>query len=230
MSAHERADLGRLRPARHVIFDLDGVLLDTEPLYTRATQAVIDEYGKVFDWAVKGDMIGKSSLEGARYLVQRLNLPISAEAYLARRAPLLDRMFPEVDELPGARAFVEALARRDVPMAVATSGERALTELKLTRHGAWFSAFRAIVHGDDPRVGALKPAPDIFLVAASELDADPASCLVFEDSLAGVAAARAAGMQVVALPDPEMDASRYSDAYVVVSGWAALDAERLRRE
>ena len=222
--------LERLRPVHHVIFDLDGVLLDTEPLYTRATQAIVGQYGKVFDWAVKGDMIGKSSLEGARYLVQRLNLPISAEAYLARRAPLLDRMFPEVDELPGARAFVEALARRDVPMAVATSGERALTELKLTRHGAWFSAFRAIVHGDDPRVGALKPAPDIFLVAASELDADPASCLVFEDSLAGVAAARAAGMQVVALPDPEMDASRYSDADVVVSGWAALDAERLRRE
>jgi len=206
----------------HIIFDLDGVLLDTEPVYTRATQQILDEFGKVFDWSVKGDMIGRSSLDGARYLMQALEVPLDPEEYLARRRPLLDQMFPEVEEIAGAGALVKSLHERSVPMVVATSGESALTRLKVERH-EWFGLFRAIVSGDDPRVGALKPAPDIFLVAAEELGADPASCVVFEDSLAGVEAARAAGMQVVALPDPEMDASRYTDAHVVIQSYADLD-------
>ncbi len=210
----------------HVIFDLDGVLLDTEPVYTRATQQILDEFGKVFDWSVKGNMIGRSSLDGARYLMQALDVPLAPEEYLARRRPLLDRMFPEVDEIAGASSFVRTLAERRVPMVVATSGESALTRLKVERH-AWFDAFRAIISGDDPRVSALKPAPDIFLVAAAELGADPQSCLVFEDSLAGVEAARAAGMQVVALPDPQMDASRYTDAHVVIQSYADLDPAEL---
>ncbi len=214
------------RRPTHVIFDLDGVLLDTEPLYTRATQQVLDEFGKLFDWSVKGDMIGRSSLEGARYLMQALDVPLEPEEYLARRKPILDAMFPTVPEIRGASAFVARLHQRGVPMIVATSGESALTGLKLLNH-AWFDVFQSVVSGDDPRVRELKPAPDIFLIAAAELGADPAACLVFEDSLAGVAAARAAGMQVVAIPDPEMDATRYADADLVVQSYADLDPEAL---
>jgi pseudouridine-5'-monophosphatase len=105
-------------------------------------------------------------------------------------------------------------------MAVATSTATKLLDPKLDSHRAWFSIFSAIVCGDDPRVLAGKPAPDIFLVAASELGADPESCVVFEDSPAGVVAALAAGMQVVALPDPHMDPSRYAGAHFVASGFA----------
>lgn len=214
------------RPS-HVIFDLDGVLLDTEPLYTRSTQQVVGEFGKRFDWSVKADMIGRSSLEGARHLVRALALPLSPEEYLARRKPILDAMLPSAVEIPGASAFVARLGEHGVPMVVATSGERALTELKIGSHG-WFARFHRIISGDDPRVHALKPSPDIFLVAAEELGAAPRDCLVFEDSLAGVAAARAAGMQVVALPDPEMDAARYHDADLVAPrGYAELTLEAL---
>lgn len=214
------------RKPTHVIFDLDGVLLDTEPVYTRATQQVVGEYGKLFDWSIKGDMIGKSSLEGARYLVRVLDLPLEPETYLERRRPLLDAMFPSVSEMPGARQFVLSLAARGVPMAVATSAEARLTRLKLERH-AWFSAFRAVISGDDPRVERLKPAPDIFLVAAAELDAKPEACLVFEDSPAGVRAARAAGMQVVALPDPALEASRFADADHFARGFSELSLDEL---
>jgi pseudouridine-5'-monophosphatase len=91
-----------------------------------------------------------------------------------------------------------------------------------TAHHHWFEHFSVIVCGDDPRVARLKPAPDVFLVTARELGAQPETCLVFEDSLAGVSAARAAGMQVVALPDPAMDKSRYSEADLVIGGYAEL--------
>ena len=209
------------RPVSHVIFDLDGVLLDSEPIYTEATQRVIAPFGKVFDWSIKGDMIGRSSLEGARHLIRSLDLPLTPEEYLRRRRPLLEALFREVAEIPGARRFVEALRERGVPLAVATSSETALYRLKTARH-PWFERFSVIVCGDDPRIGQLKPAPDVFLVTARELGVAPEQCLVFEDSLAGVSAARAAGMQVVALPDPAMDKGRYGAADLVINGYEEL--------
>jgi pseudouridine-5'-monophosphatase len=209
------------RPPSHVIFDLDGVLLDSEPLYTEATQQVIGPYGKVFDWSIKGDMIGRSSLEGARHLIRSLALPISPEEYLERRRPLLELLFSKVTEIAGARGFVESLRERGVPLAVAISSEARLFRLK-TAHHAWFRHFSVIVCGDDPRIHQLKPAPDVFLITAVELGVAPEQCLVFEDSLAGVSAARAVGMQVVALPDPAMDRSRYAEADLVIGSYDEL--------
>jgi pseudouridine 5'-phosphatase len=209
------------RKPSHIIFDLDGVLLDTEPLYTRATQEVVGEFGKVFDWSVKGDMIGRSALDGARTLIAALGIPLAPEEYLRRRKPLLEALFTEAEPIPGARELCEALGAAGVPLAVATSSDAHQLRLKTDRH-AWFSLFSTVVCGDDPRVSALKPAPDIFLVTARELGVDPEHCLVFEDSLAGVAAARAAGMQVVALPDAAMDARRYTDADLVIGSFAEL--------
>jgi pseudouridine-5'-monophosphatase len=214
------------RRATHVVFDLDGVLLDTEPLYTRATQEVVSEWGKTFDWAVKQEMMGRDERESAQHLVDALELPISAAEYLSRQLPKAEALFPTVDEKPGAEQFARELHRRGVAMAVATSGVRRVTDLKLQRHG-WFEVFGAIVCGDDPRVQRPKPAPDIFLVAAATLGADPADCLVFEDSLAGVRAALAAGMLVVAMPDPNVDSSRFRDAHLVVGGYDELDLDRL---
>jgi pseudouridine-5'-monophosphatase len=185
---------------------------------------VIGPYGKVFDWSIKGDMIGRSSLEGARHLIRTLDLPLTPEEYLRLRRPLLEALFREVGEIAGARAFVEALRERGVPLAVATSSETALYRLKTARH-PWFHHFSVVVCGDDPRVSRLKPAPDVFLVTARELGVAPEHCLVFEDSLAGVSAARAAGMQVVAMPDRAMDRSRYHEADLVIGGYDELAPE-----
>lgn len=214
------------RRPTHVIFDLDGVLLDTEPLYSKATQEVVGPHGAVFDWSVKGGMIGRSDLEGARYLVRTLGIPLEPEEYLRQRKPILDALFPTAQAMPGARSFVAALGARAVPLAVATSSARYQFDLK-TRHHGWFGDFRAVVCGDDPRIRALKPAPDIFLLTATELSAEPRDCLVIEDSLAGVESGLAAGMQVVALPDPEMDAGLYSAAHLVVRSLSELSPEDL---
>jgi pseudouridine-5'-monophosphatase len=124
---------------------------------------------------------------------------------------------PTAEPMPGARELTAALHAMDVPLAVATSSTRASFALKTRRHGAWFGRdFRAVVTGDDPRIERGKPAPDIFLVAARDLGATPSACVVIEDAPSGVAAARAAGMQVVAVPDPGMDRARYGDAQLVV--------------
>ena len=204
---------------RAVIYDLDGVLLDTEPFYTQVTQEIVGRYGKTFDWSVKSRMIGRPSIESARTLVAALELPLTPEDYLRERAKKLEVLFRESPAVHGAERFTRAIAERGIPQAIATSSERRLFELKALRHREWFSIFAAIVTGDDPRVAAGKPAPDIFLRAASDLEIPAPDCLVFEDAPAGVAAARSAGMRVVALPDPAMDRARYADADLVADGF-----------
>jgi pseudouridine-5'-monophosphatase len=210
------------RPVTHVVFDLDGVLLDTERFYTEVTQAIVGRFGKRFDWSIKSKMIGRPARDSARYLVETLGLPITPDDYLHEREAMLERLFPETRAMPGARELTSALAARGVPQAVATSSNRRLFELKTARHHEWFRVFAAVVLGDDPRVARGKPAPDIFLLAASELGADPRGCLVVEDAPAGVAAAHAAGMQVVAVPDPGMERAPLADADLVVDSLVEL--------
>jgi pseudouridine-5'-monophosphatase len=211
------------RRSTHVIFDMDGVLLDTERLYTQATQQIVGRFGKTFDWSVKGNMIGRPALDSARYLVEALALPLTAEAYLEERAVIFEELMPTAAPMPGAQDLTEALVARGVPIAVASSSSRAMFELKTTRHREWFSTFNAVILGDDPRVRRGKPAPDIFLVAAEALGANPRDCLVVEDAPAGVHAARAAGMRVVAVPDVGMDRCHFTDADLVVSTLEEID-------
>jgi len=215
------------RRSRFAIFDLDGVLLDTEPLYTDATAQVAARFGKTYDWSVKRDCIGRGTLEAARIIIDALALPLSPEALVHERDRVLVDLVARAPAMAGAEAFTRALAERGVPLAIATSTEAPLFAVKAARHRDWLRIFDAAVCGDDRRVARSKPAPDIFLAAAADLGAPPESCLVFEDSPFGVAAARAAGMQVIALPDPAMDRARYTSADAVIAGFADLTPDLL---
>jgi pseudouridine-5'-monophosphatase len=209
-------------PSTHVLFDLDGVLLDTERLYTEATQAIVGRFGKTFTWAIKRDAMGRDAHVSARIVLERLGVPLTSDEFLAERGPLLEALVARCQAMDGAETFVRALVARGVPVAVATSSERRLYELKVRSH-PWFDLFGVVVCGDDPRVSAKKPAPDIFLVAARDLGAEPRRCLVFEDSLAGVEAALAAGMRVVALPDAAAGPDHgtyYGAAHHVLKSWS----------
>lgn len=208
--------------ARAFIFDLDGVLVDTEPLYTRAIQEVVAPFGKTYDWALKAQCMGNAATVSARIIVERLDLPLTPEGFLERREPILERLFQSVPEVPGAGAFVERLARHGVALGLATSSNRRLLTLK-TRHHEWMSHFAAVVCSDDAELARPKPAPDIFLLTAERLGVTASECVVFEDSPAGVRAGVAAGMRVVALCDPALDRALLAGAERVVSGFHELD-------
>jgi pseudouridine 5'-phosphatase len=198
------------------------VLLDTERLYTEATQAIVGRFGKTFTWAIKRDAMGRDALVSARIVLDRLGVPLTPEQFVAERDVILERLVARCEAVAGAEEFVRTLVDHGVPVAVATSSHRALYEMKVRPH-AWFDLFSAVVCGDDPRVHAKKPAPDIFLVAAKDLNADPSRCLVFEDSPAGVEAALAAGMRVVALPEPTAGPDHHEhfrSAHRILNGWS----------
>jgi pseudouridine-5'-monophosphatase len=207
----------------HIIYDMDGLLLDTEPFYTEVTQAIVGRYGRTFDWSVKSRMIGKKAIDSARILVEALNLPIKPEDYLRERESMLVELFPSARAMPGARRLTEHLARHGIPQAVASSSHRRDFELKTTRHREWFECFQCVVLGDDPEVKRGKPAPDIFLTAAARLGARPERCLVLEDAPSGVDAARAAGMSVVAVPNPGMSHDAFDAAGEILSSLESFD-------
>lgn len=205
---------------------MDGLLLDTEIVYTEVTRKIVGRFGKRYDWDLKRNMIGRRAMDSARYLVRALDLPLSAEAYLAERNGMLREGFAACGAMPGAEKLVRHLRRHNIPMAVATSSNRDLFEVKTARHTAWFSLFDLVVSGDDPAVTSGKPAPDIFAIAAARLGAEPASTLVFEDSPLGLEAGIAAQMRVVAVPDPHMEKSRYPGADLIIDSLLEFAPER----
>ena len=207
----------------HVIYDLDGLLLDTERLYTEASKIVCSRYGKSFGWSLKTKMMGRRALDSARTLTEELQLPLTPEEYLQERTAVLDELFPTAQPLPGAVRLTRELAERGVPQAVATSSDRRTFELKTSPHAQWFAIFGCVVVGDDPAVRHGKPAPDIFLVAAERMRARPERCLVFEDSPAGVAAAQAAGMRVIAVPDANIDRAAFPKPDALLSSLEEFD-------
>lgn len=211
------------RPATACLFDMDGLLLDTEIIYTQVTQQIVGRFGKVFDWSIKGNMIGRPAEDSARYLVEALDLPISAAEYMAERDSLLRKQFACCDSLAGAEALIRHLSQHQIPIAVATSSSRELFDIKTTNHQSWFSLFDTVVTGDDPLIKKGKPAPDIFLLAAQRLTVNPESALVFEDAPTGLHAGIDAGMQVICVPDANMDRSRYEGASRILNSLEQLD-------
>ena len=207
----------------HIIYDNDGLLLDTEPFYTKAHEILAARYGKVFDWTVKSKMIGLRAEDSANVIINSLQLPFSVAEYLEERKHLLEAMFPQAEPMPGAMRLTLHLHKIGIPQAVATSSDRYYFDLKITHHQEWYKIFQCVVLGDDPEIQRGKPAPDIFLLAAKRLNADPSHCLVVEDSPAGIEAARAAGMFCVAVPDPNMDDRAYSAAHQIIRNLNELD-------
>lgn len=200
------------KPITHVIYDLDGLLLDTESLHERVNREMARRYGKIFDLSLKLEIAGRPTLDSATIIVDLLKLPITPETYLEERKKLLYPLYPQARPLPGAIRLTNHLYRQKIPQGIATSSSSHHFEMKTTHHREWLRIFDCWVLGDDPELKRGKPAPDIFLLAAQRLGATAEQCLVFEDSLAGMEAAKKAGMAVVAIPHPDFDRELYRDA------------------
>ena len=204
-----------------LIFDLDGTLLDTEPLYTEAAQSVLDQYGKTFTPELKRKIMGGNSLAGARTTVSELDVPLTPEEFLEQRGVHLKRLFPDTLEITGASEFLASVSTDGPPMGLATSSLRSLAEIKIGDRD-WLSLFETVVCGDDPSLENSKPAPDIFLLCAERMGIDPANAIAFEDSRNGVQAAKSAGMKVIAIDSPYVGPGDLDGADLVVDNFLAF--------
>uniref|UniRef100_A0A2N9EEK9 glycerol-1-phosphatase n=1 Tax=Fagus sylvatica TaxID=28930 RepID=A0A2N9EEK9_FAGSY len=209
-------------PITHVLFDMDGLLLDTEKYYTEVQEIILARYNKPFDWSLKAKMMGKKAIEAARVFVEETGISktLTAEDFLVEREAMLQKLFPDSELMPGASRLIGHLHAKGIPICLATGSHRRHFELKTQRHGELFSLMHHVVLGDDPEVKQGKPSPDIFLAAAKRFEGgpvDPRKILVFEDAPSGVQAAKNAGMSAVMVPDPRLDSSYHDAADQVLS-------------
>jgi len=182
-----------------IVFDLDGILIDSEHVWDEVRQQLAEERGGRWNDNASRDMMGMSSIEWSRYMRDVVGLneePEAISAEVVRR--LEDRYRRELPLIPGAEQAVERLAAR-WPLALASSSNRELIDLVLESSGLG-RYFEASVSSEEVARG--KPAPDVFLEAARRLGVGPTSCAAVEDSENGILAAKAADMRTIAIPNP----------------------------
>jgi HAD superfamily hydrolase (TIGR01509 family) len=182
-----------------IIFDLDGVLLDSEQRWNEAKEALVREAGGTWLQEAPTVMMGMSSPEWSAYLRDDLGVQRDLDAI---NDDVVRRMHESYEDglplLPGALETVRALAAR-WPLGLASSSNREIIDVFLERSGVG-DLFGATVSSEQVTRG--KPAPDVYLETARRLDADPRACVAIEDSANGLRAAHAAGMPVIAAPNP----------------------------
>lgn len=220
----------KLTPVTHCLFDMDGLLLDTEKIYTEITQRILERHGsnEKYSFDFKVTLMGFQSYDVAERIVERYKLPITPEDYVRENRELAAEMMPLAKLLPGAERLLRHLHANNVPIALATSSSKEMYDLKTRDHTVLFDLFHHRVYGSsDAEVIHGKPAPDIFLVAARRFPDSPApeKCLVFEDAPNGVRAACAAGMQSVMVPEDYVSDELRKGATIVLKSLADFKPE-----
>ncbi|KAK0668803.1 HAD-like domain-containing protein [Cercophora samala] len=234
---------------RACIFDLDGLLLNTEDIYSICANTVLSRYSRPpISWSLKAQLMGVPGSSNGETFHQWAKLPISREQYKAEQQTEQDKMFPMCEALPGAKQLLERLSKattevdgRKIQVALASSSVTSNLKLKTSRReisemiGLIPEKNRVLSDHDKMKGKRGKPAPDIFLTAlavinelldTSEGKIRPEECLVFEDSVPGVEAARRAGMRVVWVPHPELCrhwAARETEVLAGTTGLVKLD-------
>ena len=220
-----RAQQGRIAA---VIFDLDGVLLDSESAWVRVKKEYTEETGGHWQEGAQWDMLGMSSTEWSRYMHDQLGVPVDPERISAEVADRLVELYRErLPLLPGAVDAVGSLGGR------VAAGPRLLLEPERDRPGARprpdiADEFEATVSSEEVERG--KPAPDVYLEAARRLGVEPGACAAIEDSTNGIRSAHAAGMAVIAIPNQDFPPEREALdlAAVVLDSLEELSPERVR--
>ena len=182
-----------------IIFDLDGVLADSEPWWSKIDAELLAEYGVTYRGEYHQNVVGVSYRLAVEFYRKAFGLSVPTEEMMRRRGEIATEFFAnQVGLFPNVKEVLEELRQMKLHLAVATSSVSASARPFLDQHQLT-GFFKVIVTGEEVERG--KPAPDIYLCAAQKLGIPADTCLVVEDALPGVAAARAASMRVAAIPD-----------------------------
>lgn len=207
-----------------VVFDLDGVVVDSEPVWERVRRGFVAEHGGTWAPDAQHRLMGMSTPEWARYLATDLGVGLPADEVAAQVVEQMAASYrDELPLLPGAVAAVRRIATR-WPVAVASSSARPLIDT-VVREAGLADLLRVTVSSEEVPRG--KPAADVYLAAAAGLAVDPTQCAAVEDSSNGIRSAAAAGMRVIAVPQPGYppDGDALALAAAVLSGIKELTLE-----
>uniref|UniRef100_A0A914QAV6 Uncharacterized protein n=1 Tax=Panagrolaimus davidi TaxID=227884 RepID=A0A914QAV6_9BILA len=193
----------------HIIFDFDGVIVDTEKTYSVANDAALQTFGRSFNNTLKNGMMGRKKTEAVQWILQQTGIAdhVTVEQYDEIYDKQLTTLLPNAPVLPGAVKLIEYFRRNNFPLAICTGSNTEEFELKSRNIQPLLKNFDFFVlAGDDVEVKAGKPAPDAYIVTMKRFPSPPkmaANVLVFEDSINGVRSSLAAGCQTVFIPQDE---------------------------
>ena len=204
------------QPLRAVIFDLDGVLADSEPWWNKIDATLLSEYGVTYHGEYHRNVLGVSYRIAVEFYKEAFGLSVPTEEMMRCRGEIaIDFFANRIDVFPSTKAVLKELRQMNLRLAVATSSVSASARPFLDRHELT-PFFEVIVTGDEVERG--KPHPDIYLRAGEKVGLTAESCLVIEDALSGIAAASAAKMRVAAIPDTRfVDPRDYAADYLLGS-------------
>ena len=213
------------RPARGIIFDFDGVLIDSEPLYLKSVNVVLAECGAEQVTPTEyQQFIGRNARNAWEKLIRDRNLPESVEHYEERYGDVLEGVLREELALrPEAEELLGVVERRGIPRGLATATRSRWLAVKLERLGLT-DFFDALVCASDVRRS--KPAPDIYLKAAELMGMDPVDAVAIEDSPVGITAAKSAGIYTVALRTDMTTTLDISKADEIINSLREFDVDR----
>lgn len=216
------------KPVTHVIFDMDGLLLDTEHIYEESIRQICKTFGKEYPHEVRMKVMGTTEQNTAAIVINELSLPIDVSQFLHKLDDIVRTEFTRLNLLNGAAKLIRHLHESNVPFCLATSSGKEMAEIKMGNYPELFELFTHHVMGStDPEVKNGKPAPDIFLIAASRFKdkPEPSQCLVFEDSPNGVRAGISAGMQAVMVPHAVIPLEKRTEATIVLESLEHFEPE-----
>jgi HAD superfamily hydrolase (TIGR01509 family) len=206
-----------------VIFDFDGVLVDSEPWWERADARLVEAEGKTLDPEAKKAVIGFKQEVSIKKILAMHGIAGDSMVFMRRREKMMEEYYAgEIPLMPGARETVEHLSAGGLKLAVASSTPQRLVELSLDLHGIR-RFFACVVSAEEVENG--KPAPDVFLLACERLGVAPADAVVVEDSSPGILAAKAAGIRAIWLRNEHQpEAQAHADR--VIESLAELTSDR----
>lgn len=198
-----------------VIFDLDGLMIDSERFHFEAIVALVTRYGKKANEAWFESMIGMDNIACAKIVIAETNIPLTPETYIKEIYDIILEILPDICQPnPGLNVVIDELIAADMKLGVASNSHRSYVSAALSCLGI-IDLYDCIVSADD--VQKAKPAPDVYLAAAHCLGIEPHQCLALEDSPVGMMAALNAGMPCAVIPSPHVAEAHFSEATFIFS-------------
>lgn len=222
LDRNQMEDEHRHLPIQGVIFDMDGVLIDSEPIYFEIERSSFNHFGAAVTVEEHHSFVGVTLESMWQQVIDKYQVKVPLEEIFAyHQQHVMEKMLAhaELAAIPGVERWIRWLHEQHIPVAVASSSPRALIDLIMEKTGLG-PYFDVRLTGEEVEHG--KPAPDIFLTAASQIGISPAHCLVIEDSRNGVQAAKSAGMRCIGYHNPGSGNQNLSKADVRISSYDEL--------
>lgn len=209
-----------------VIFDMDGVMIDSEPLWEKTERILLARRGIDYSPDYRDKIVGLNQRDSGRLLVDTFNLEETVEEIINERISILTSIYEkELEVIPALGPLLEQLGDEGYRLAVASSSPLRVVNFVLDMFSLHHH-FLAVVSGES--VGNGKPHPDIYIHTAERLGAAPAECVAIEDSINGLRSAKGAGMYCIAIPDKRLTAEQFGSADVILDSLDELTPETIK--